>query len=114
GMPDILQTVGGLENAQDVIRDGRLLAMLFQDKKSEKRVLPPHNLFKIEISRTDKPIDPWEKSPDADGWVVPYKYASTTGDNFNIRVKYKKVQMPTDGSTYPDGDHEHSMYRQIE
>jgi len=114
GMPDILQTVGGLENAQDVIRDGRLLATLFQDKKSEKRVLPPQNLFKIEISRTDKPIDPWEKSADADGWIVPYKYAATTGDNFNIRIKLKKVQMPADGSTYPDGDHAHSMYREIE
>jgi hypothetical protein len=113
GMPDILETVGGLENAQDVIRDGRLLATLFQDKKSEKRVLPPQNLFKIEISRTDKPIDPWEKSADADGWIVPYKYASTTGENFNVRIKFKKVQMPADGA-YPDGDHAHSMYREIE
>jgi hypothetical protein len=113
GMPDILETVGGLENAQDVIRDGRLLATLFQDKKSEKRVLPPQNLFKIEISRTDKPIDPWEKSADADGWIVPYKYVATTGENFNVRIKFKKVPMPADGA-YPDGDHAHSMYREIE
>lgn len=114
GMPDILETVGGLENAQDVIRDGRLLATLFQEKKSEKRVIPPHNLFKIEISRTDKPIDPWEKSLDANGWIVPYKYVSTTGENFNIRIKYKKVHIAEDNPGYPDGDHEHSMYREIE
>jgi len=114
GMPDILQTVGGLENAQDVIRDGRLLAVLFQDKKSEKRVIPEHHLFKIEISHTDQPIDPWEKSPDAEGWIVPFKYASMIGDNFNIRIKYKKPQISGDNPGYPDGDHEHSMYREIE
>jgi len=114
GLPDILESVSDITNVQDVVRNGNLLATLFADKKKDLRQLPPQNLFKIEISRTDKPIDPWEKSPDADGWIVPYKYVTTTGENFNVRIKFKKVQMPADGSTYPDGDHAHSMYREIE
>jgi hypothetical protein len=114
GLPDILESVSNIENVQDVIRDGNLLATLFADKKKDNRQLPPQNLFKIEISRTDKPIDPWEKSPDADGWIVPYKYVTATGENFNIRIKFKKPQMKEDNPGYPDGDHEHSMYRQIE
>jgi len=114
GLPDILESVSDIENVQDVVRDGNLLATLFADKKKDARQLPPHNLFKIEISRTDKPIDPWEKSTEADGWIVPYKYVTIMGDNFNVRIKYKKVSMPADGSSYPDGDHAHSMYREIE
>jgi hypothetical protein len=111
GLPDILESVSNIENVQDVIRDGSLLATLFADKKKDNRTLPPHNLFKIEISRTDKPIDPWEKSAEADGWIVPYKYVTAMGDNFNVRIKFKKMQMPTDGT---DIDHEHSQYREIE
>jgi hypothetical protein len=111
GLPDILESVSDIQNVQDVIRDGNLLATLFADKKKDNRTLPPHNLFKIEISRTDTPIDPWEKSAEADGWIVPYKYVTAMGDNFNVRIKFKKMQMPTDGA---DADHEHSQYRQIE
>lgn len=111
GMPDILESVSDISSVQDVIRDGSLLATLFQDKRKDNRQLPPRNLFKIEISRTDTPIDPWEKSTDKDGWIVPYKYAAVMGDNFNVRIKYKKTSMPTDGS---EAEHVHSQYHEIE
>lgn len=110
GMPDILESVSDIENVQDVIRNGNLLASLFADKKKDLRTLPPHNLFKIEISKTDVPIDPWEKSPDANGWIVPYKYASPTGDNFNVRIKFKKPKVDPNAAEA----HEYSQYMEIE
>lgn len=114
GVPDILQSVSGLDNVRDVIANGTLLATLFQEKKSEKRVLPPHNLFKIEISTVDKPIDPWEKAPTAEGWIVPYKYADKTGENYTIEIKFKKLRHEDLKDSDGEMDMSKMQYREIE
>jgi hypothetical protein len=114
GVPDILQVASDIENVKDVINDGTLLATLFQEKKSEKRVLPPHNLFKIEISKVDQPVDQWEKSTDPNGWIVPFKYVTMMGDNYNVRIKFKHQKIDPSNPGYPNGDHEHSMFMEVE
>jgi hypothetical protein len=114
GVPDILQAASGIENVKDVINNGTLLATLFQEKKSEKRILPPRNLFKIEISKVDQPIDQWEKSTDANGWIVPFKYVTTMGDNYNVRIKFKRPKIDPSNPGYPDAAHAHSMFMEIE
>lgn len=112
GIPDILETVYDLRNVRDVINNGTLLATLFQEKKSERRVIPPHNLFKIEIARVDQPIDPWEKSPEADGWIVPFKYVAQSGDNYNVRIKFRKPKFTGDMTAAEA--HAHGEYMEIE
>ena len=111
GVPDILESVYGLTNVRDVIANGNLLATLFQERKNEKRVLPPHNLFKIEIARVDQPIEPWEKSPDADGWIVPFKYVAVMGDNYNVRIKFRKPKFTGEDATEA---HAHSDFLEVE
>jgi len=111
GVPDILESIYDLGNVRDVIANGNLLATLFQEKKNEKRVLPPHSLFKIEIARVDQPIEPWEKSPDAGGWIVPFKYVTTMGDNYNVRVKFRKPKLSGDDASEA---HVHSEFLEVE
>ncbi len=111
GVPDILESIYDLGNVRDVIANGNLLATLFQEKKNEKRVLPPHSLFKIEIARVDQPIEPWEKSPDAGGWIVPIKYVTTMGDNYNVRVKFRKPKLSGDDASEA---HVHSEFLEVE
>ena len=89
GIPDILQQTGMIHNVSDVIRTSDLVDSLFVEKKQEKRVLPPHTLFAIEISRLDSPSDPWQQAPDASGYSVPFKYMTGLGDNYNIRIHFK-------------------------
>src|SRR5208282_848003 len=79
-----------------------------------KRVLPPHNLFKIEISKVDQPIDQWEKSTDANVWIVPFKYVTTMGDNYNVRIEFKRPKIDPSNPGYPDASHAHSMFMEIE
>jgi len=91
GIPDVLEQMGGIGSVQDVIRQGNLLDTLFKPKPKEERAdYPQAKLFKIEIAKVGQPIDPWQKSPDANGWIVPFKYQTTRGDNFNVRIKFQK------------------------
>ena len=113
GVPDILTAMGGLENVRDVVANGQLLATLFQEKKTDKRVMPVHTLFKIEIAPVDKPIDPWQKSESADGWIVPYKYADKTGENYKISIKFKKMKHE-DMKAGEEMDMSKMQYREIE
>lgn len=95
GMPDVLDCVYGLDHVQDVIKDGKLLSMLFQ-KQNEKRVMPKDKVFSVEISPLDKPVDVWEKASSADGWIVPFKFRSDKGDNYSINLKFKKPKFNPD------------------
>ncbi|MGC1582616.1 MAG: hypothetical protein WA766_14105 [Candidatus Acidiferrales bacterium] len=90
GVPDILERLDGLNNVTDVIRNGDILDTLFQEKKIDARKIPPAKIFKVEISRLDEPISPWQQAPDATGFLVPLKYRSTAADNYNIRIKFKR------------------------
>lgn len=112
GIPDILEQVSGLTSVQDVIRQGTLLDALFKPKPKEERAnIPETQLFKIEIAKVGQPVDLWEKSTDANGWIVPFKYQTTRGDNFNVRIKFKK---PVLDSANPEAAHENMEYLKIE
>lgn len=94
GVPNILTEAAGLENVQQIIRDGRLLeAMFAQQDHKKNRIIPEIKLFKVEIARLGDPIDPWEKSVTPEGWIVPFKYKNERGDNYNVRVHYKKIKI---------------------
>lgn len=112
GIPDILETVYDLQNVRDVINNGTLLSALFQEKKSERRVIPTHNLFKIEVARVDQPVDQWEKSTESEGWIVPFKYVAQSGDNYNVRIKFRKPKFT--GSEGMAEMHAHADYLEIE
>ena len=104
GVPNILEQAYGLENVQSIIRDGRLLdAMFAQHDRKKNRIIPESKLFKVEIARLGEPIDPWEVAPNPEGWIVPFKYKSERGDNYNVRVHYKKLTPDQIASM----DHEH-------
>lgn len=107
GIPDILQQVSGITSVRDVIRQGSLLDALFAPKPKEERLgYPPVQLFKIEIAKVGQPVDLWEKSGDVNGWIVPFKYQTTRGDNFNVRIHFKK---PVIDPTSPETAHQDYM-----
>jgi hypothetical protein len=108
GTPDILERAYSLRSVQDIIRQGTIIDTMFQQRPEDNRTVPPVELFKIEIARVDKPIDVWEKSPDASGWLVPFKYVTMMGDNYNVRIKYKSVK-PNEAA-----EHAHSEFHEIE
>lgn len=110
GVPNLLEELADADNVQELLNNGRLLDELFAKKqKKELRKLPESKLFKIEIAKVGAPIDEWEKAPSADGWIVPFKYVSQRGDNYNVRVHFEKPKM--DDLT---AAHAHSEYAWIE
>lgn len=110
GLPDIIQSISDTTDVTAIINDGSLLNSLFDKKEAKKsRVVTEAQLFKIEIMPIGGHIDEWQKSPDG-GWIVPFKYANERGDNYNVRVHYKKPSFdPATASSHP-----HSEYMEIE
>lgn len=94
GVPDIIEAVSGATNLQDLLRNQSLLNSLFEKKQGHKdRTVQEAQLFKIEIAPIGAKIDEWQKASDVNGWIVPFKYTSITGDNYNVRIKYKKLHL---------------------
>jgi hypothetical protein len=110
GIPNIIEQISDTTNVQELIADGNLLNSLFDKKEAKKnRVVEQAQLFKIEIVPIGGKVDEWQKSPDASGWIVPFKYATERGDNYNVRIHYKKPSFdPETASTH------HSEYMEIE
>ena len=112
GVPDFIQDIASTTNLHDLVQNPSLLNSLFDKKEAKKeRVVEPAQLFKIEIAPLGAKTEEWTKSPDSNGWIVPFKYASFQGDNYNVRVHYKKVEI--DLNT-PDAAHAHSEYLQLD
>jgi hypothetical protein len=113
GIPDILENLSSETDVSTLINNGTLLDELFTKKeKKAARVVPENKLFKIEIQPLGAPVDEWTKAPDANGWIVPFKYASDRGDNYNVRVHFKKPDFSK--STDISEVHAHSEYMEIE
>ena len=94
GVPDILEQAFDLEHVQDIIKDGSLLdAMFVNNDKKKDRIVPETRLFKVEIAHLGDPINPWDTAPNSEGWVIPFKYKSEQGDNYNVRFHYKHPKM---------------------
>jgi len=111
GVPDIIQRLSEETDAVSLARDGQLLDSLFTKKEAKKdRVVPEAKLFKIEILPIGGHIDEWQKSQDAAGWMVPFKYTNEKGDNFNVRIHYKKPSFNPETMTSAS----HSDYMEIE
>jgi hypothetical protein len=111
GTPDLLVHMS-VSNLQTIVRDDTLLNAIFIEKKEEARKVPETKLFKIEISRIGEPASPWEESKDPSGWVVPFKYVTTRGENYNVRIKFKKPKVdPNDPNSI---EHAHSPYMDVE
>ncbi len=115
GVPDVIQEISAQTNLTDLMQNTSLLNSLFDKKEAKKDQTPtPAQLFKIEIAPLGAPVDEWAKSPDANGWIVPFKYADLAGDNYNVRIKFKPVKADIAAGGYPSGDHAHSLYLEIE
>jgi hypothetical protein len=112
GIPDVIESISSETNLQDLMQNTSLLNSLFDKKEAKKnRVVEDAQLFKIEIAPLGKKIDEWQKSPDGDGWIVPFKYANIKGDNFNVRLHYKKLKIDADNQ---DMAAMHSEYMELE
>src|SRR5208282_368962 len=112
GLPDIIEKVYSLTSVQDIIRQGTLVDALFQEKSAQKdRTVPPIEVFKIEIAKVDQPINVWEKAPTDVGYIVPFKYVTATGDNYNVRIKFKAPKITSDSEAEA---HAHSEYMMVE
>jgi hypothetical protein len=113
GIPDFIQEISAATDLTDLMQNTSLLNSLFDKKEAKKeRTVEPAQLFKIEIAPLGaKAPEEWQKSPDANGWIVPFKYASLQGDNYNVRIHYKKVAIDPNN---PEAVHTHSEYLQIE
>jgi hypothetical protein len=113
GVPDVIESISSQTNLTDLMQNQSLLNGLF-DKKTAKNNRNPEatQLFKIEIAPLGKHIDEWQKSPDAEGWIVPFKYANIKGDNFNVRLHYKKLKIDGDGDAAMAAAH--SEYLELE
>ena len=115
GVPDVIESISSETNLQDLLHNDSLLNSLFDKKEGKKnRVVEEAQLFKVEIAPLGAKIDEWQKSPDAEGWIVPFKYTNLAGDNYNVRIKYKSVKADIAADGYPSAEHAHSMYLQIE
>ena len=117
GVPDVIEEISSATNLSDLLHDESLLNSLFDKKESKKnREVEQAQLFKIEIAPLGKKIDEWQKCPDEGngGCLVPFKYANLAGDNFNVRIKFKPIKADIAADGYPNPDHAHSMYFQIE
>ena len=102
-MPDILDTFYSIHDVQDIIANGHIIQTLFKEKEKAKRVMPETKLFKIEISPINGHPDRWQKSADATGWVVPFKYALAPHfDNYNVRIKFKMPKFDPGASAHAE------------
>ena len=111
GVPDVIEDISSATNLTDLMQNQSLLNGLFDKKESKNnRKVEDAQLFKIEIAPLGKHIDEWQKSPDADGWIVPFKYANIKGDNYNVRLHYKKLKIDGDA----DMTAVHSEYMELE
>lgn len=106
GLPDFVDQVGGIVSVSDVARSEAILNGLFAEKPEEKRIMPQVKKIQVEIAKVGTPVDVWEKAPTSRGWVVPFKYWNEKKDNFNIKIKFKKVDR--------DAPNPHSEFREIE
>jgi len=113
GVPDVIEDISSETDLQDLMQNTTLLNSLFDKKEAKKnRDVPDAQLFKIEIAPLGKHIDEWQKSPDSIGWIVPFKYAAVPlGDNYNIRIYFKKPKIDPEN---PEAAHSQLEYLQIE
>lgn len=111
GVPNVIQELSSEVDALELARDGSLLDALFSKKEAKKdRTVADTKLFKIEIVPLGGKVEEWTKSPDANGWIVPFKYVNERGDNYNVRVHYKKLEYTQD----MEAQHAHSEYMALE
>jgi hypothetical protein len=91
GVPQIMENLYNINNVEDVIKDGKILDSLFKETKKEARVIPPPQIFKVEISHLDSALDVWQHNPvSGAGYAVPFKYRLGIGDNYNARITFLK------------------------
>lgn len=112
GVPDVIQEISSTTNLTDLMQNTSLLNSLFDRKEARKdRVVSPAQLFKVEIAPLGAKVpDEWQASPDPNGWIVPFKYANSQGDNYNVRLRYKRVVIdPKNPEAHP-----HSEYLELE
>lgn len=111
GVPDLLSKTYGMESVQDIIKQGTVIDALFQEKPKTNDAVPPITVFKIEIAKVGAPLPVWEQATTPEGFIVPFKYVSTMGDNYNVRIKFKVPEMTSDADAEA---HAHSQYMEIE
>lgn len=110
GIPNFINDMSELTDVKSLVNNNDLLNSLFDKKESKKnREIVESTLFKIEIAPLGGHADEWQKSPDASGWVVPFKYVNERGDNFNVRVHYKKLNLDPEQLA-----HFHSEYMELD
>ena len=111
GVPDVIQRLSDEADAVSACARWSTLGQPLHKKEAKKnRIVPEAKLFKIEILPIGGHIDEWQKSSDAAGWMVPFKYANEKGDNFNVRIHYKKASFNPETMTSAS----HSDYMEIE
>lgn len=112
GVPDILERITDITSVQDIVRNGLLLDAIFADKPQHNRVVPEVKMFQIEIAPIGAPVNEWQKAPDANGFMVPFKYKNMMGDNYNVRIEFKKPVIDPDN---PESvEQAHSEFADIE
>jgi hypothetical protein len=111
GIPDVLEEMSAQTNVQDLIQNNNLINSLFDKKEAKKnRVIQEAQLFKVEIAPIGAHVEEWQKCPDENGCIIPFKYANLKGDNYNVRIKMKVPKVDPENP----GDHSHNEYMQIE
>jgi hypothetical protein len=86
GLPDTMERV-----SEDRVLGDDTFARLFPNDEGYKRVEPKLPPVRMEIAKVGQPVDPWEKSDDPKGWKAPSPtYKQGMGDNFNVRLVFKK------------------------
>ena len=112
GIPDEISKRSINTDAHDLVHDVGLINSLFDKKEAKKdRDVAEAQLFKVEILPIGGHIDEWQKSPDAEGWLIPFKYMNQEADNYNARIKFKKPKLDPNN---PDAVRAHEPYQEIE
>ncbi len=106
GLPDELIQSGDYwsqaryQNVKEVLNDESLLVRLFDEQiTNPDRIPPAKKVMRVEITKADDPMEFWENAPTKEGWPAPTGYRSTSADNYNVRIGFKKVKKDSTNPT---------------
>lgn len=96
GIPDMIELVTGPVDAKTLLKNDRLMNLIFMEKKNN-RVPPKQNPVFVEIARVGEgPKEYWEVAKDKNGWTVPVEYRNEQKSNYNIKLAFVKPSSKQD------------------